>query len=138
MQTALYSFCLRPIHFVSDVSRSIYPRYPLRRNSAGDRQRIDLMGVSPALSALTWKYHYPHTFHRRLWLLSKGLNVMVIARFLRSSRMVHLAAEISYRPCDQRTCRVDILLSSYLELLFSLHLYRGRSLVFNNRFLLRF
>ena len=52
--------------------------------------------------------------------------------------MVSLAAEISYRTCDQRTCRVDILLSSYLELLFSLHLYRGRSLVFNNRFLLRF
>ena len=52
--------------------------------------------------------------------------------------MVSLAAEISYRPCDQRTCRVDILLSSYLELLFSLHLYRGRSLVFNNRFLLQF
>ena len=52
--------------------------------------------------------------------------------------MVSLAAEISYRPCDQRTCRVDILLSSYLELLFSLHLYRGKSLVFNNRFLLRF
>ena len=52
--------------------------------------------------------------------------------------MVSLAAEISYRPCDQRTYRVDILLSSYLELLFSLHLYRGRSLVFNNRFLLQF
>ena len=53
-----------------------------------------------------------------------------------SWRVVSLAAEISYQPCDQRTCRVDILLSSYLELLFSLHLYRGRSLVFNNRFLL--
>ena len=55
-----------------------------------------------------------------------------------SWRMVSLAAEILYRPCDQRPCRVDILLSSYLELLFSLHLYRGRSLVFNNRFLLWF
>jgi hypothetical protein len=27
--------------------------------------------------------------------------------------MVSLAAEISYRPCDQRTCRVDILLSRF-------------------------
>ena len=64
MQTAFNSFCLRPIHFVSDVFRNIYPRYPLRRNSAGNRQRIDLMGVSPALLAPTGKYHYPHTFHR--------------------------------------------------------------------------
>lgn len=64
-QTALYSFCLRPIHFVSDVFRDIYPRYPSRRNSASDRQLIGLMGISPAILAPTGKYHYPHTFHRR-------------------------------------------------------------------------
>ena len=64
MQTALNSFCLRPTHFVSDVFRDIYPRYPSRRNSASDRQLIGLMGVSPALLALTGKYHYPHAFHR--------------------------------------------------------------------------
>lgn len=64
MQTAFNSFCLRPIHFVSDVFRNIYPRYPLRRNSASDRQLIGLMGISPALLAPTGKYHYPHTFHR--------------------------------------------------------------------------
>ena len=134
MQTAFNSFCLRPIHFVSDVFRNIYPRYPLRRNSAGNRQRIDLMGVSPALLAPTGKYHYPHTFHRLFGKLFRILKRHIYRS--ESWRVVSLAAEISYQPCDQRTCRVDILLSSYLELLFSLHLYRGRSLVFNNRFLL--
>ena len=64
MQRDLFSFCLRPIHFVSDVFRNIYPRYPLRRNSTSDRQLIGLMGISPALLAPTGKYHYPHTFHR--------------------------------------------------------------------------
>ena len=82
------------------IFRDICSQRPSRRNSASCGQRNRIMGVSPALLALIGKYHYPHTFHRRLWLLSKGLNVMVIARFLRSSRMVHLAAEISYRPCD--------------------------------------
>ena len=64
MQTALYSFCLRLIRKSQTIFRNFYPRYPLRRNSAGNRQRIDLMGVSPALLALTGKYHYPHAFHR--------------------------------------------------------------------------
>ena len=64
MQTAFNSFCLRPIHFISDVFRDIYPQYPSRRNSASDRQLIGLMGISPANLAPTGKYHYPHTFHR--------------------------------------------------------------------------
>lgn len=46
MQTALYSFCLRPTHFVSDVFRDIYPQYPSRRNIGNDRQLIDLMSFS--------------------------------------------------------------------------------------------
>ena len=64
MQTALYSFCLRLIRKSQTIFRNIYPRYPLRRNSASDRQLIGLMGISPALLAPTGKYHYPHTFHR--------------------------------------------------------------------------
>ena len=64
MQTALYSFCLRLIRKSQTIFRNIYPRYPLRRNSASDRQLIGLMGISPAFLAPTGKYHYPHTFHR--------------------------------------------------------------------------
>ena len=64
MQTALYSFCLRLIRKSQTIFRNFYPRYPLRRNSASDRQLIGLMGISPALLAPTGKYHYPHTFHR--------------------------------------------------------------------------
>ena len=64
MQPALYSFCLRLIRKSQTIFRNFYPRYPLRRNSASDRQLIGLMGISPALLAPTGKYHYPHTFHR--------------------------------------------------------------------------
>lgn len=39
------------------------------------------------------KYHYPPAFHRRLWLLSKGLNVILIAR---STEVV------AYGSCDCR------------------------------------
>lgn len=62
------------------IFRDICSQRPSRRNSASCGQRNRIMGVSPALLALIGKYHYPHTFHRRLWLLSKGLNVILIAR----------------------------------------------------------
>ena len=109
MQTAFNSFCLRPIHFVSDVFRNIYPRYPLRRNSAGNRQRIDLMGVSPALLAPTGKYHYPHTFHRLFGKLfrilkrhiyrssfrSLGVWFLWLPRF-HTSRVINVLAELIF------------------------------------------
>ena len=50
--------------------------------------------------------------------------------------MVSLAAEISYRPCDQRTCRVDILLSRCMD--FSFHLYTERCKDFDNHLFLKF
>lgn len=85
------------------------------------------------------KYHYPPAFHRRLWLLSKGLNVILIAR---STEVV------AYGSCDCRDfipaagltfsrCCYSVF-KMLKKLLFSLHLYRGRSRAFNNRFLLRF
>lgn len=137
MQTAFNSFCLRPIHFVSDD----FPQY------------LSSIPVTAELCKRPTAYRSHGHFTRYFspyWEVS--LSSHVSSPFLKavpnfetshlsltlsgSWRMVSLAAEILYRPCDQRTCRVDILLSSYLELLFSLHLYRGRSLVFNNRFLL--
>ena len=96
MQTAFNSFCLRPIHFVSDVFRNIYPRYPLRRNSAGNRQRIDLMGVSPALLAPTGKYHYPHTFHRLFGKLFRILKRHIYRSSFRSLGVWLLAELIFY------------------------------------------
>ena len=104
MQTAFNSFCLRPIHFVSDVFRNIYPRYPLRRNSAGNRQRIDLMGVSPALLALTGKYHYPHTFHRlfgkpfrilKHHIYRSGVWFLWLPRF-HTGRVINVLAELIF------------------------------------------
>ena len=97
MQTAIIRFAFVRFIFVSDVFRDIYPGFPSRRNSASCGQLNRIMGLSPALLALTRKYHYPHTFHCRLWLLSKGLNIMIVARSSRSWRMVHIAAETSYR-----------------------------------------
>ena len=81
------------------------------------------------------KYHYPPAFHRRLWLLSKGLNVILIAR---STEVV------AYGSCDCRDfipaagltfsrCCYSVF-KMLKKLLFSLHLYRGRSRAFNNRF----
>ena len=132
MQTALYSFCLRLIRKFQTIFRDIYPRYPSRRNSASDRQLIGLMGISPYWE-VSLSSHVSSPFRKAVPNFETSYLSLILSE---SWRMVSLAAEISYRPCDQRTCRVDILLSSYLELLFSLHLYRGRSLVFNNRFLL--
>ena len=79
------------------------------------------------------KYHYPPAFHRRLWLLSKGLNVILIAR---STEVV------AYGSCDCRDfipaagltfsrCCYSVF-KMLKKLLFSLHLYRGRSKGFNN------
>ena len=65
------------------IFRDICSQRPSRRNSASCGQRNRIMGVSPALLALIGKYHYPHTFHRRLWLLSKGLWLVFIARFFK-------------------------------------------------------
>lgn len=57
--------------FVQRFEKAFYNT--TRRNSASCGQRNRIMGISPALLALTGKYHYPHTFHCRLWMLSKGL-----------------------------------------------------------------
>ena len=65
------------------IFRDICSQRPSRRNSASCGQHNRIMGLSPAISALTGKYHYPHTFHRRLWLLSKGLWLVFIARFFK-------------------------------------------------------
>ena len=41
----------------------------------------DLSELPPLLESVAGrKYHYPPAFHRLLWLLSKGLNVILIAR----------------------------------------------------------
>lgn len=50
--------------------------------------------------------------------------------------MASLAAEISYRPYDQRICRVVYLIFKVLEkeLFFPLIVYRVRSRAFNNPF----
>ena len=47
------------------IFRDICSQRPSRRNSASCGQHNRIMGLSPAISALTGKYHYPHTFHRR-------------------------------------------------------------------------
>ena len=85
------------------------------------------------------KYHYPPAFHRLLWLLSKGLNVILIARStevvaygLCSCRDFIPAAGLTFSRCCY------LIFKILKKRLFFLHLYRGRSLVFNNRFLLRF
>ena len=84
MQTALlirFAF-VRSILFRT-FSAIFIPDTRHARNSASCGQRNRIMGLSPALLALTGKYHYPHTFHRRLWLLSKGLWLVFIARFFK-------------------------------------------------------
>lgn len=90
MQTALLFVCLRLIRKFQTNFRDIYPRYPSRRNIGNDEQLIHLMSLSlhygshraaPLLESVAGrKYHYPPAFHRLLWLLSKGLNVILIAR----------------------------------------------------------
>ena len=126
MQTAFNSFCLRPIHFVSDVFRNIYPRYPLRRNSAGNRQRIDLMGVSPALLAPTGKYHYPHTFHRLFGKLfrilkrhiyrssfrSLGVWFLWLPRF-HTSRVINVLAELIFYCQDSVGKFIELFVSIF-------------------------
>ena len=102
----------------------------------GTLQAIDSVSISWAFSPyweVSLSSHVSSPFRKAVPNFETSHLSLILSE---SWRVVSLAAEISYQPCDQRTCRVDILLSSYLELLFSLHLYRGRSLVFNNRFLL--
>ena len=109
MQTALYSFCLRLIRKSQTIFRNFYPRYPLRRNSASDRQLIGLMGISPALLAPTGKYHYPHTFHRLFGKLfrilkrhiyrssfrSLGVWFLWLSRF-HTGRVINVLAELIF------------------------------------------
>ena len=109
MQTALYSFCLRLIRKSQTIFRNFYPRYPLRRNSASDRQLIGLMGISPALLAPTGKYHYPHTFHRLFGKLfrilkrhiyrssfrSLGVWLLWLPRFY-TGRVINVLAELIF------------------------------------------
>ena len=79
------------------------------RNSASCGQLNRIMGLSPALSALTGKYHYPHTFHRLFGKLfrilkrhiyrssfrSLGVWFLWLPRF-HTSRVINVLAELIF------------------------------------------
>lgn len=91
------------------IFRDICSQRPSRRNSASCGQRNRIMGLSPAISALTGKYHYPHTFHRlfgkpfrilkrhiyRSSFRSLGVWFLWLPRF-HTSRVINVLAELIF------------------------------------------
>ena len=154
MQTAL----LIRFAFVWFVSfRRISVIFILDTRHGGTSGTIDSLSISwvshstmvlieppPLLESVAGrKYHYPPAFHRPSGKLFRILKLHICRSLSYKAKTVMAygfsgcrdfipAAGLTYSRCWYSIFKM------LKELLFSLHLYRGRSRTFNNRFLLRF